>query len=74
MKRVRPRSVSVMRCLLVMSAFMMLGRFTVVPSGMSVMFRGLMMMFRSFLRHVVSSKLDFACLGFPRFIAKTQHG
>jgi hypothetical protein len=39
MNRVRPRSVSVMRRLLVISAFVMFGRFTVVPSSMRMMFR-----------------------------------
>jgi hypothetical protein len=38
MKRMRPRSVSMMRRLLVMSAFVMFGRFSVVPSSMRMMF------------------------------------
>ena len=49
MDRVRPCRVSVMCRLLVMSAFVMLGCFTVMPSGMSMMFRCLLVMFRSFL-------------------------
>jgi hypothetical protein len=53
MNRVCSGRVRVMCRLLVMSAFMMFGRFTVVPGGMSMMFRCLMMMFRSFLRHLL---------------------
>jgi hypothetical protein len=49
MNRVCPGSVGVMRRLLVMSAFVMFGRFTVVPSSMSMMFRRLLMMFCSLL-------------------------
>ena len=41
--------VRVMCCLLVMSTFMMLGRFTMVPSSMRMMFCCLLMMFCSFL-------------------------
>jgi hypothetical protein len=73
MNRVRPRSVSVMRRLLVMSAFVMFGRFTVVLSSMRMMLRCLLMMFCSFLRHLASSKLYSALLGLPRFIAMTEH-
>jgi hypothetical protein len=72
MDRMRPGRMCMMRRLLVMSGFMMLGRLTVVPSGVSMMFRCLMMMFRSFLRHLASSELAFALLGFPRFIALTE--
>jgi hypothetical protein len=38
MNHVRSSRVSVMRRLFVMSTFVMLGRFTVVPSGMRKMF------------------------------------
>jgi hypothetical protein len=56
---------SVMRRLLVMSGIVMLCRFSVMPSSMRMVFRRLLMMFRSFLRHLVSSELDFALLGAP---------
>jgi hypothetical protein len=49
MNCVRPRSVRVMRRLLVMARLMMLCRFTVVPSSMRMMFCCLLMMFCSFL-------------------------
>jgi hypothetical protein len=39
------------RCLLVMTGLMMLGRFRVVSGGVAMMFRRLLVMFRSFFRH-----------------------
>jgi uncharacterized membrane protein len=42
-----------------MSGIVMLGRFPVVAGGMRVMFWCLLVVFRSFLRHGISSILAF---------------
>jgi hypothetical protein len=53
---VRPGCVSMVCRLLVTPGLMMLGRFRVVSGGMRHLFRCLLVVFRSFLRHRVSSK------------------
>ena len=52
---VSPRRMSVVRALLMMSALIMFGSFLVVASSMGVMFRRLLVVFGSFLRHGISS-------------------
>src|SRR6476659_5282142 len=51
-------SVSVMGGFLVLPALMMLGCFVVMTSGMAVMFGCFAMMFRSFFRHRLISRLS----------------
>jgi hypothetical protein len=57
----RVSGVSVMRRLLVISGFVMFGRFSVVPGGLCGMFRCLLMVFGSLLGHGISSELR--CVG-----------
>jgi hypothetical protein len=52
MNDVPSRGMRVVRRLLVMSTLMMLGRLSVVPSGVSEVLRGLLVVFCSFLRHL----------------------
>jgi hypothetical protein len=58
---VRPRGVCVMRRVLVMSTLVMLGRLSMVASGVCQVLRGLLVMFRSFLRRrdaIIRSRAD----------------
>jgi hypothetical protein len=52
---VRPRGVSMVRRLLVVSTLVMLGRLSMVAGGVCQMFRGLLVVFYGFLRHLCSS-------------------
>jgi hypothetical protein len=52
-KSVPARSVRMVRCLLVMSALMVLGGFVVVTRGMRMVFRRLLVVLDCFLRHGV---------------------
>ena len=62
---VAPGEVSVVCTLLVTTSLVMLCRFSVVASGMREMFRCLLVMFCSFLRHITSSIAVFGLwLGF----------
>jgi hypothetical protein len=61
--RVPPSRVGMVRRLLMKSALVMLGRFTVVAGSMCVMFRCLLVVLCSFRRHGVSFILLFAALG-----------
>jgi hypothetical protein len=49
------RGMSVMGCLLVMAGFVVFGRFAMVLRSMGVVFGCFGVMFRSFLRHRISS-------------------
>ena len=62
MNHVGPRGVSVVCRLFVMSRVVMLGGFPVVAGGMRQMFRGFLVVLRSFLRHMIFS-VGASCLG-----------
>jgi hypothetical protein len=55
---VRSRGMRVVRCLLVMSALVMLGRLSMMAGCMCEVFCGLLVMFSGFLRHACSSAND----------------
>jgi hypothetical protein len=58
MNGVRPRGMRVVCRFLVMPTLMMLGRLSMVPSGVGEVLRGLLVVFCGFLRHFVSPLMN----------------